>query len=139
MKIIKITSKDILHLSGVTQKRASILHQVIMHIILIAAILGIFLMASAGRTNSNEVRQQLLEKQLALFIDSAEPGMNFSVHKIGAEGVVSNLALERGKIISSVNGGKLSKGYPYFSKYNVGIEIIDLDGELNDKYVIFVR
>ena len=122
------------------EKKASILHQVIIHIILVAAILALFLMASAGRTTSSEVRQQLLEKQLALFIDSSEPGMSFSVNKIEREGVIiRKLELKDGRIVSSIDGREISKGYPYFSKYKVRLESEDNAGELNDKYVIFIE
>jgi hypothetical protein len=120
-------------------KKAAILHQVIIHIILVAAILGIFLMSSTGRTTSKQVRQQLIEKQLALFVDSAEPGMNFSLYVAGSNGKITGFEMKGGKFFISVNGGTMGSGYPFRSRYEVGWTFDNPGGELNDRYIIFVK
>jgi hypothetical protein len=125
-----------LSLSG---KRAALLHQILIHIILVAAILGIFLMSSVGRTTSNQVRQQLVEKQLALFIGAAEPGMDFIIYSIGPHGKISDLKLVGGRVYVYINNGKISEGYPYYSRYEVNRSFDNPGGELNDRYIISIR
>ncbi|MFH1521759.1 MAG: hypothetical protein ABIF18_02260 [archaeon] len=114
-------------------KRASVLHQAILHIILIGLIFAIFLMATAERANGRGVKQQVLEKQIALLIDSAEAGMDFEVRKMNINGLVDSVEVRDGKIFVRVDGLGSSRGYPYFSKYSVDV----VDGE--DKFVVSVR
>ena len=108
-------------------EKASILHQVIMHLVIIGVLFALFFLATAGRVDSREVRQQVLEKQLALLIDSGLPGMSFSVSKINRDGFVTRIETLDGEIFSYVDGSKFSEGYPYFSKYNVRIEENELE------------
>ena len=69
-------------------KKASLLNEVIIHIILIALVLAVFLFATAGKIGGRDVKQQVLEKQIALLIDSAEAGMGFEIHKLNMNGLV---------------------------------------------------
>lgn len=114
-------------------KRASVLHQWIIHIILIGLIFAIFLMATAERANGRGVKQQVLEKQTALLIDSAEAGMSFEIKKMNINGLVDNIEVRDGKIFIKVDGLGSSKGYPYFSKHSVSV------ADDGDKFVVSVR
>ena len=48
---------------------------------------ALFFYATAGRVGTNDVKQQVLEKQIALMIDSAEPGMSFDIYRINKNGI----------------------------------------------------
>ncbi len=113
-------------------KRASLLHQMIIHIILIGLIFAIFLMATAERANSRGVKQQVLEKQIALLVDSAEAGMDFEIRKMNVNGLVEDVEVRDGKVFVKVMGLASVEGYPYFSKYSVSVRD---DG---DKFVVSV-
>ena len=114
-------------------KRASIMQQVIIQIILIGLIFAIFLFASAERVNARDVKQQVLEKQIALLIDSAEAGMNFEIKKVNVNGLVENIEIKEGKVFVKVEGFPSVKGYPYFSKYSVGVK------DNGDKFVVSIQ
>jgi len=120
------------------RKRGELMYEVIMHLILIALVFVLFFYATAGRVGTKEVKQQLLERQIALIIDSAEPGMSFSVYKINGNGIISNIELIDGKVHAYVADQKLSKGYPYFSKYDVNVEFVDSEDDSEDKFVMSV-
>lgn len=102
-------------------KKGSILNQVIIQIILIVLILGMFVSVTGGRINNRGVRQQVLEKEMALLIDSAVPGMSFEIFKLNVNGLVGNVEVGNGNIFISVDGFSSLKGYPYFSKYDVNV------------------
>lgn len=121
-------------------KRGDMTHQVIIHLVLIALIFAMFFMATVGRTNSRAVKQQVLERQIALLIDAAEPGMSISVFKINGNGVVGDVVLLGGKVFVRVDGLSSVKGYPYFSRYDVGVKIdVGEDGVGDDKFVVSVK
>ena len=103
-------------------KKASLLHQTIIHIILIGLIFAIFLMATAEKANGRGVKQQVLEKQIALLIDSAETGMDFEIRKTNVNGLVEDIRIENGKVFVKVAGLASVEGYPYFSKYSVNVK-----------------
>jgi len=113
-------------------KRGSMLNQTIVHIILVGIIFAIFFMAVAGQVNGRGVKQQVLEKQLALLIDSAEPGMSFGISKINVNGLVSSVEISQGRVFISVEGFSSLDGYPYFSKYGVSVR------DEGDKFVVSV-
>jgi hypothetical protein len=114
-------------------KRGSILNQVIIHLILIGLILAIFVTATAGKINSRGVRQQVLEKEVALLIDSAIPGMDFEIRRVYLNGIVNSVGLRGGKVHIGVEGYDSFVGYPYFSKYSVSVV------EEGDKFIVRVR
>jgi len=111
-------------------KRGELLNQVIIHIILIVFIFGAFLMGNAEKINARGVRQQVLEKEMALLIDSAVPGMSFEIFKLNAYGLVEGVRLKGGRIFVKVDGLDSLKGYPYFSRYSVSVS------EKPDKFVV---
>ena len=102
--------------------KAGLLHQAIIHLVLIALIFGLFYAVLNSRVNSKIVKQQILEKQIALLIDSAMPGTNLVVYKENMNGFVSGIKLEGGKIFIYVDDAKFSKGYDYFTEYNVDVK-----------------
>ena len=114
-------------------KRANILNQVVIHIILVGIIFAIFFMGVAGQVNGRDVKQQVLEKQLALLIDSAEPEMNFDILKMNVNGLVSRIDIRDGRVFVFVDGFPSFDGYPYFSKHGVSVE------ELEDRFRVSVR
>ena len=114
-------------------KKASLMHQIIVHLILIALIFAMFFMSASYRTESKGVKQQVLEKQLALLIDSAEPNTTIIVRQIYMNGKVSNMEIKQGRIFVYVNDQGYSKGYPYFTKYELGLE------KDNENYYIKIK
>ncbi len=114
-------------------KFASILYQVIIHLILIGLIFGLFILAASERANSRSVKQQILEKQIALMIDAAMPGTTLIVEKQNTYGNVNKLEIKDGKVFAFVNNGISLSGYPYFSKYNVSVE------NKKDKILVKIR
>jgi len=102
-------------------KKAAIIHEVIMHLILIGIIFGLFFMFTAGRVNSKDIKQQVLEKQLVLLIDSSDSGTVLSINKINLNGFINDVRIDAGsgRIFVYVDDFKISRGYPYFSKYDV--------------------
>lgn len=117
----------------IKNKHGEILQQVVMHIILIAIIFAVFFTATAGRIDSREVRQQIIEKQTALLIDSAIPGMSFSLEKIGLYGEIGDLRISEGRVYGDLVDFPSIKGYPYFSKYNIYVD------ETEDKFIVRVE
>ena len=115
------------------EKRGGLLNQVIIHIILIGIILALFLFATAGKINARGVKQQVLEREVALLIDAAVPGMSFEIEKRNINGVVSLVEIKEGRVFVRVEGLNAFEGYPYFSRYFVSVE------ELDDKFVVSVR
>ena len=92
-----------------------------------------FLFATAGKINARGVKQQVLEKQMALLIDSAVPGMSFEIAKNNVNGIVQKVEVKEGKIFIMVGGLGSFKGYPYFSRYSVSVR------EEESKFVVSVR
>jgi hypothetical protein len=113
-------------------KRGELMNQIIVQIILIVLIFAVFLMVTADKINGRGVKRQVVEKELALLVDSAIPGMSFSVWKVSIDGIVNNVELKEGKIFVSVDGLVSVKGYPYFSRHDVSVV------EEDDKFVVKV-
>lgn len=114
-------------------KRGDLMHQVIIHVVFLGFIFAIFFMATAEKVNARGVKQQVLEKQTALLIDSAVSGMSFEIKKNNLKGVVNSVEIKSGKVFVGVNGIISVKGYPYFSKYQVSVE------ESIDKFIVRVK
>jgi hypothetical protein len=112
------------------KKRAEVMHEVIIHIILVGLIFALLFMSTSEKINARGVRQQVLEKQTALLIDSASPGMSFEISKENINGKVKNIELKEGKVHIEIEGLTSLKGYPYFTKYSVEVE------ETQNKFII---
>ncbi len=78
-------------------------------------------MAVAGNVNARNVRQQVVEKQMALLIDSAVPGMSFDIVKKSLGGFIDGVELKDGRVFIGVDNYGSLRGYPYFSKYEVSV------------------
>ncbi len=113
-------------------KRGSVLIEVVVHVVLIGIVLAAFLFAVAGRVNGRDVKQQVLEKQLALLIDSADSGMSFAVSVGNVNGVIDSVKIQNGRVFVGVDGFPDFKGYPYFSRYDVSVE------KVQDKFIVRV-
>ena len=114
--------------------RANMLYQVITHLILISLIFAMFFLVATSRVNSKVVKQQVLEKQTALLIDSAMSGMTLVVEKNhGKNGYIQNIEIKQGRVFVYMSGQGFSKGYPYFSQNSVNLE------KEEDKYLIMIR
>jgi hypothetical protein len=113
-------------------RKAAIMNDVIVQIILIGLIFALFFMANAGKINGRGVRQQVIEKQTALMIDSAVPGMSFGIRKMNKNGIIQDVALRDGKIWIKIDGLVSLKGYPYISRYDIGVV------EDEDKFVVYI-
>ena len=103
------------------KKKGAALNSTVINMILVALIFAVFLMAVSGRVNSRDVHQQVLEKQLALLIDSAEEGMSFGVKKKNMKGLVDSIEIREGRVFAKVDGLPSFDGYPYFSRYDVSV------------------
>ena len=114
------------------EKRGEVLNQVVVHIVLIGILFAVFVMATAGRINGRDVKQQILEKEIALLIDSAEAGMEFGIERVMINGVVNNIEIKEGRVFVVVEGLGSFKGYPYFSQYSVSVR------EEGNKFIISV-
>jgi hypothetical protein len=90
-------------------------------------------MATAGKVNSRGVKQQVVERQVALLIDAAVPGMSFEVMKGNTGGIVSKLWVNGGRVYVVVNGLNSFEGYPYFSRYSLEVS------DEGDKFVVMVK
>ncbi len=115
------SEKQVCFLQPLLQKKAMMLREIIIHLILIGLIFIMFFMATAGRVSKNEVRQQVIEKQIALMIDAAEPGTTISMRKIGDNGFINDISAEAGSIHVVINDFISIKGYPYFTKSSVSV------------------
>ena len=113
-------------------KRAEMLQQVLVHVILVALVFSVFFVAVVGRVDSRGVKQQVLEKQLALLIDSAGEGMIFSIWKENLDGAIEDVRIIGGKIYVDMDGFKSTDGYPFFSLYNIRVY------DDNDKFYLEV-
>ena len=103
-------------------KKAGLLQQSLTHIILIGALFALFFLATTAKANSRAVTQQILEKQLALVIDSGEPGMDFYITKVNMRGYVNEIKVSNKRVYAYVSDYKISDGYPFFTKYKVSVE-----------------
>jgi len=114
-------------------RRGALLNQLLIQIILVVIIFGLFLMATADKVNARGVRQQVVESELALLIDSAVPGMSFAVWKVNMNGVISNVEVKDSRIFVSLDGLNSLKGHVYFSRYDVNVV------EEGDKFVVNIK
>ena len=109
------------------------MNRAVIQLILIGIIFALFLFATAGKVNARGVKQQVLERQMALLIDSAVPGMRFEISDRNLDGDIQDVEVKGGKIFISVAGLRSFDGYPYFSKYSVRV---DKEGS---KFIFYVE
>ena len=114
---------------------ADLTRQIIFQIILVGLILGIFFASASLRVNGKAVKQQILEKQLALLIDSAIPETTLIVNKLNEKGKIKSIEIRNGRIFVLVEDSKISNGYPFFTKYNVNAKY----EEENGRFLITIK
>ena len=103
-------------------KKGDSQNTIVIQIILIALIMAMFLLSTAEKINGRGVRQDIIESQLAMFIDAAEQGMTFEIFKLNADGVIDNIKVDSNRIYVSVDGLKSSRGKQYFTPYEVRVK-----------------
>ena len=113
-------------------KKGFILQKTLIHIILIGILFAVFVGVMDAKVGSRGVKQQVLEKELALLIDAAEEGMSFEIKKRNSNGFVESVEVRDGRVFVEVEGLRSTKGYPYFSRYEVSVE------EDSSKFVVRV-
>ena len=102
-------------------KRGEIDHSVLIQIILIGLVLAMFVFSTASKVNNRGVRQDIIESQVAMFIDAGVPGMSFEIYKLNTNGLIGDVNLEKGTILISLDGLSSFRGKPYFSQYDVKV------------------
>lgn len=117
----------------VNKRGTHLVNKAVIHIIIVGVVFVLFFMAVGDSINGRGVKQQILEKQLALLIDSAAPGMSFEVPKKNLHGFIQKIELGNGKIFVAVEGLFSIEGYPYFSRYQVNVI------EEDNKFIIKVE
>jgi hypothetical protein len=110
---------------SVLKKRGSIMQFYLVQIILSAFIVLMFLMATSQKADSRYVKQQIVEKQIALLIDSASPGMRFIIDKTHISGYISDIRIEKGRVFVDIDGLLSIKGYDFFTKNIVSVKSED--------------
>lgn len=115
------------------KNKGEIFYEVIIQIIIVALIFALFFIGTVDKASSRGVKQQVLEKELALLVDSASPGMDFSVKKLNLNGQITNMQISKGRVFAYVDNQQVSSGYPFFTKNLVGIK------DNGDSYLITVR
>ena len=114
-------------------RRGALLNQIIVEIILVILVFAAFLMVTADKVNARGLRQEVVEGELALLIDSAIPGMSFAVSKFNMNGLINDVKVKDGRIFVSLEGLNAFSGHAYFSKYDVSVE------EDADKFVVMIK
>jgi len=109
------------------------MQQYLIQIILSALLIVLFLVATMQKVDSRGVKRQVLEKQFALLIDSASPGMKFTINRLSTNGNINRVRVDGGRVFIDIDGLLSLRGYPYFSKYYVSVV------EYSDKFVVEVR
>lgn len=111
-------------------KRGTVLQKITVHLILVGLIFVVFFYSNAEKVEARGVKQQVLEKQIALLIDSSIPGMKFEVLKFNQYGYIEKIVIENGKVYVSVNGLPSVEGQPFFTSHQVNVR------EEQDKFII---
>jgi hypothetical protein len=103
------------------KKSGEIAQQNIILVIIIALVFVLFITGIAQRGDARGVKQEVLEKQIALFIDSAESGINLSLRRQNINGHIDDIRVKDGRVYVSVEGLSSAFGYPYFSSFRVRV------------------
>jgi hypothetical protein len=117
------------------KKEGEILQKTVIYIILIALILSLFLFAILGKSNSNDTKRQLLEKQTALLIESSPQNTILELNINNLNGEINNIRIDNYKIFIDVNGFESKQGYPFFSKYTATVS----KDEAQNKFIIEIK
>jgi hypothetical protein len=118
---------------SIRSKKGALLQKYTIHIILFALVLALFMYATYKKSDSSYVKQQIIEKQIALLIDSAYPGMDFYIENQHIDGVINDIKITNGRVYVTIDGFASLSGYRYFSKHLVSVD------EVTNQFVIKVR
>lgn len=116
-------------------KKATNSQEVIIHLILIILITTLFVLHLSSKIDSRYIKQQVLEKQTALLINSAIPGMNLTIEKANVNGYINEIKIEKNKVYIRLDGIPSNNGYQFISQYNV----ILTEDETKTKYIIQIK
>lgn len=110
--------------SIVGDKRAAsdLVGKMVIQLLFALFVFAMFFSYASYKVNSKTVNQQILDKQLSLFVDSAEKGTEMWISKQQEKFYVSKIEVKDGRIFSFVEGIGFSRGYPYISKYNLNVQ-----------------
>ncbi|MGK0209188.1 MAG: hypothetical protein ACI83O_000458 [Patescibacteria group bacterium] len=108
-----------MYMRMINDTKGAMLQKYIVQIILVVILITLFLYATAGKVDTRGVKQQVLERQVALLIDSASPGMEFTIKKDTPNGLISDIELRNGRVFVTVNGLGPISGYRYITLYSV--------------------
>ena len=114
-------------------KRGDSLQQNLIYIIILVLVISLFLLTIYTKSDSRYLKEQVLEKQTALMIDSAIPKTDILLRKQYISGYVNDVVIKDSRIFISVDGLKSVEGYPLISEYSLTVN------EEEDKFVIEVR
>jgi len=115
------------------RKKANMLYQIILQLIIVGLIAALFFASALNKVNSRGVKQQVIEKQMALLIDSAPQNTIFTIKKQHVNGYINNMEIRDSRIFAYVDDQKISKGYAYFSRYSVELKADE------QNYYIFIK
>lgn len=114
-------------------KKGALMQQLIVELIVIALVFGMFFLALNYRVQADGVKAQIVEKQTAMLIEGGEPGMSYIVYKSNRNGVIWKMEIKDNKILAYPGKLQYTKGYPFFTRYNVQIETKE------DRFVINIK
>jgi hypothetical protein len=111
--------------SGSMKKKGDVMTKAVIHIILIGLLFAVFVGAMNGKIGARGIKQQVLEKELALLIDASSEGSSFEIMKKNLNGFVDDVRIDEGRVFVDVDGLRSIGGYPYFSRFDVDVERSD--------------
>lgn len=92
----------------------------VVYLVIVALILGIFVVWIGGLSTGKLTKAQMLSKEIALIIDAAEPETIISIqHDPGK----IELNAEKKEITADIGGGEFS--YDYFSPHKISLQKIN--------------
>jgi len=122
----------LISLNKMKNKKGTNMQEIITHLILILLITTLFILNLSSKIDSRNVKQQILEKQTALLIDSAIPGMSFIIQKNNVNGYINKIEIKENKIFVQIDGLVSVNGYPILTQHNVQL----IEDSNQNKYII---
>jgi hypothetical protein len=105
-------------------KNGGFLQKSIISIVLVMTVFALLLVFISHRSESLGFKQQFLEKQMALIIDSGIPGTVFYLNKLSSDVLIDDVSIRDGRIFIKISGFSSLTGYPYLTPYLVTAEDI---------------
>jgi len=103
------------------RKRGSLIQKTVIHLILVVLILSLLIFAILGISNADDVKKQLIEKQIALLIEASPPETTLEIRRENVNGIVKDIRINNNRIYIDVNGLESKRGYPFFSSHDVSV------------------